>query len=155
MKNNYMNTITNSTEETEKFGIELSTKLKGGDIVLLSGNLGAGKTALVKGIAKGFGIKNTITSPTFTLMNVYPINQKSTTISQLVHIDTYRLKDEQELVEIGAEDYLGKPNTVCLIEWPDKIEGLLQKYNKKNFIPVEIKQMEDSNEREIIWNLAN
>jgi tRNA A37 threonylcarbamoyladenosine biosynthesis protein TsaE len=88
-------------------------------------------------------------------MNVYPINQKSTTISQLVHIDTYRLKDEQDLVEIGAEDYLGKPNTVCLIEWPDKIEGLLQKYNKKNFIPVEIKQMEDSNEREIIWNLPN
>lgn len=150
-----MNTITNSIEETEKFGIELSTKLKGGDIVLLSGNLGAGKTALVKGVAKGFGIKNTITSPTFTLMNVYPVSQKSTTINQLIHIDTYRLKDEQELLEIGAEDYLGKPNTVCLIEWPDKIENLLQKYSTKNFISIEIKQLENSNEREIICNLPN
>lgn len=155
MDKNYMNTITNSIEETEKFGIELSTKLKGGDIVLLSGNLGAGKTALVKGVAKGFGIKNTITSPTFTLMNVYPVSQKSTTINQLIHIDTYRLKDEQELLEIGAEDYLGKPNTVCLIEWPDKIENLLQKYSTKNFISIEIKQLENSNEREIICNLPN
>ncbi len=150
-----MNTFTNSTEETEKFGIELSTKLKGGDIVLLSGNLGAGKTALVKGIAKGFGIKNTITSPTFTLMNLYPISHKQSAISQMVHIDTYRLKEETELAEIGAEDYLGKPNTICLIEWPDKIEGLLQKYDTKNFISVEIKQLENSSEREIICNLPN
>lgn len=150
-----MNTFTNSTEETEKFGIELSPKLKGGDIVLLTGNLGAGKTALVKGIAKGFGIKNTITSPTFTLMNLYPISNKQSAISQLVHIDTYRLKEETELAEIGAEDYLGKPNTICLIEWPDKIEGLLQKYDTKNFISIEIKQLENSSEREIICNLSN
>ncbi len=147
-----MKKITNSPEETEKFGIELSAKLEGGDIILLSGNLGAGKTALVKGIAKGFSIKNTITSPTFTLMNVYPVNQKSTAINQLIHIDTYRLKDENELIEIGAQDYLGKPNTICLIEWPDKIEGILQKYDQKNFISIEIKQLENSNEREIIWN---
>ncbi len=139
-----------STRETEQFGIELSTKLKGGDIVLLSGNLGAGKTALVKGIAKGFGIKNTITSPTFTLMNVYPISLKPLAISQLIHIDTYRLKEEQELIEIGAEDYLGKPNTICLIEWPDKIEGLLQKFDQTNFISIEIKQLENSNQREIV-----
>ena len=71
-----MTTTTNSPQETEKFGIKLSQKLKGGDIVLLSGDLGAGKTALVKGIAKGFGIKNEITSPTFTLMNVYDIKDK-------------------------------------------------------------------------------
>lgn len=149
-----MHTITNSHEETEQFGIKLSTKLKGGDIVLLSGNLGAGKTALVKGIAKGFGIKNTITSPTFTLMNLYPISNKQSAIRQIIHIDTYRLKDEQELVEIGAEDYLGKPNTICLIEWPDKIEDLLQKYDPKKFISIEIKQLENSNEREIVWNLT-
>jgi tRNA threonylcarbamoyladenosine biosynthesis protein TsaE len=147
--------ITNSTEETEKIGIELSAKLKGGNIVLLSGNLGAGKTALVKGIAKGFGIKNTITSPTFTLMNLYPVNHSQSTIKQLVHIDTYRLKNEHELIEIGAEDYLGKPNTICLIEWPDKIEELLKNYNQKDSVSIEIKQLENSNEREIILNSPN
>ncbi len=151
-----MRTITNSSEETEQFGIEISTKLKGGNIVLLSGNLGAGKTALVKGIAKGFGIKNTITSPTFTLMNIYDVrNTKTTKTRKMVHIDTYRLKDEQELIEIGAEDYIGKPTTICLIEWPDKIEGLLQKFDPKNFISIEIKQLENSNEREIVWSLPN
>ena len=164
-----MEKITTSLEETEQFGIEFASKLNGGDIVLLSGNLGAGKTALVKGIAKGFGIQNTITSPTFTLLNIYKI--KNSKIKNFVHIDTYRLKNEQELVEIGAEDYLGRPNTICLIEWPDKIENVLKKYadpehsgssildfapqqnrdNQKKFISIEIKQLENPDEREIIW----
>lgn len=148
-----MKVITNSPQETEQFGIELSQKLRGGDIVLLSGNLGAGKTALVKGIAKGFAIQNTITSPTFTLMNMYPVTQKISGIEQLVHIDTYRLKNEQELVGIGAEDYLGKPNTICLIEWPDKIEGLLKNYNQKNFISIKIMPLENSQDREIEYTL--
>lgn len=148
--------ITNSPQETEQFGIEFSKKLQGGDIVLLSGNLGSGKTALVKGIAKGFGIKNTITSPTFTLMNMYDVrNTNATKIQKMVHIDTYRLKEENELLEIGAEDYLGKPDTICLIEWPDKIEGLLKNYNHRNFISVEIKQLKNSNEREIRIDQSN
>lgn len=122
---------TNSQLETELVGKKLATKLKGGDILLLSGDLGVGKTSLVKGIAKGLGIKHEITSPTFTLMNVYEIG-----IKKLIHIDTYRLKDEKspyggspagrELLEIGVEDYLGKPNTICIIEWPEKISGLLK-----------------------------
>jgi tRNA threonylcarbamoyladenosine biosynthesis protein TsaE len=148
-----MITLTKSTEETKQFGIELSKKLQGGDMVLLSGNLGAGKTALVKGIAKGFGIPNTITSPTFTLMNLYPISQEVTTAQKLIHIDTYRLKEEHELIEIGAADYLGKSDTICLIEWPDKIEGLLKNYDQKNFITIEIKQLDNSEEREITWIL--
>ncbi len=143
---------TKSTTETEQLGIEISKKLQGGDIILLSGNLGAGKTALVKGIAKGFDIPNTITSPTFTLMNLYPVNQPETNITGLIHIDTYRLKEERELIEIGAEDYLGRPNTICLIEWPDKIEGILKNY--KNFISIEIKQLKDSEEREISYTLS-
>ena len=159
--NYYMITITRSTEETEQLGIELSKKCQGGDIVLLSGNLGAGKTALVKGIAKGFDIHNTITSPTFTLMNIYPVKSSQAgpalaefnRVKQLIHIDTYRLKEERELVEIGGEDYLGKPDTICLIEWPDKIEGLLKKYDQKNFISIEIRQLENSQEREIIYHL--
>lgn len=119
-------TITTSSSETESFGKNLATKLNGGDILLLSGELGAGKTSLVKGIAKGLKIKHEINSPTFTLMNVYPV--KNSKIKTLIHIDTYRLEDEKELIEIGVEDYLGKPDTVCIIEWPEKIIDLLKKY---------------------------
>ena len=93
--------------------------------MLLSGDLGAGKTSLVKGIAKGLGIKHEITSPTFTLLNIYEVKSLKSKVKSLVHIDTYRLKDENELLEIGVEDYLGEPNTVCIIEWPEKILGLL------------------------------
>ncbi|TSC74232.1 MAG: ATPase [Parcubacteria group bacterium Gr01-1014_44] len=120
---------TNSQSETELVGKKLAAKLKGSDILLLSGELGAGKTSLVKGIARGLGIKNEITSPTFTLMNIYEVQSLKSKVKSLVHIDTYRLKDEKELLEIGVEDYLGKPNTICVIEWPEKIADLLK--NKK------------------------
>lgn len=123
-----MEIITKTTEETTEFGKKLATQLQGGDILLLEGELGAGKTTLVKGLAAGLKIKYEITSPTFTLMNTYPV--ESDKIKTLVHIDTYRLKDEQELIEIGAEDFLGKPDTLCIIEWPEKIAGLLK--GKKN-----------------------
>lgn len=118
--------ITKSQPETKLIGKKLAAKLKGGDILLLSGDLGAGKTSLVKGIAKGLGIKKELTSPTFTLMNLYEVQSQKSRVKSLVHIDTYRLKDEKELIEIGAEDYLGKPDTICAIEWPEKIANLLK-----------------------------
>lgn len=125
-RHNVNMTILNSPQETFAYGKKLAAKLKGGDILLLSGDLGAGKTALVKGIAAGLGIKKELTSPTFSLLNIYPISHKQSAISQLVHIDTYRLKDEKELLEIGVEDYLGRPDTICAIEWPEKIQNLLK-----------------------------
>ena len=93
--------------------------------MLLSGELGAGKTSLIKGLAVGLGVKKEITSPTFTLMNVYEVKSLKSKVKSLVHIDTYRLKDEKELVEIGVEDYLGRPDTICAIEWPEKIKNIL------------------------------
>lgn len=144
-----MEFISQSLTDTDAFGTKLAQQLHGGHIVLLSGNLGAGKTALVKGIAKGFGITSEITSPTFTLMNLYPISDKAP-LNQLVHIDTYRLKNEAELVEIGVEDYLGKPNTICIIEWPEKIAGLLEGVDKKNILTINIEQLEDANSRKIL-----
>ena len=121
---------TTTDHETIQFGKEFAAKLAGGDVVCLFGELGAGKTTLVKGIAEGLGVTNTITSPTFTLMNVYGIKTlEHKNIKTMVHIDTYRLKDEKELVEIGVEDYLGNPRVVTIIEWPEKIESLLK--NKK------------------------
>lgn len=125
-----MEIITKSQKETIEFGKKLAGHFRGGDILLLNGNLGTGKTTLVKGLAAGLGIKSEITSPTFTLMNVYPVN--AVTIKKLVHIDTYRLKDEQELEEIGVEDYIDAPDAFCIIEWPEKISKLLK--NKKTTI---------------------
>jgi tRNA threonylcarbamoyladenosine biosynthesis protein TsaE len=122
-----MQQATSSSEDTVKLGNQIAANLKGGDVVLLHGDLGAGKTTLVKGIAEYFDIEpNDVVSPTFTLMQVYStVNDQQSTIKQLVHIDTYRLEDEDELIEIGAEDYLGDENTVCLVEWPEKLDTLL------------------------------
>ncbi|OGH70374.1 MAG: tRNA (adenosine(37)-N6)-threonylcarbamoyltransferase complex ATPase subunit type 1 TsaE [Candidatus Magasanikbacteria bacterium RIFCSPHIGHO2_01_FULL_47_8] len=129
-----MQTTTHSDNETKELGKKIATQLKGGDIVCLYGELGSGKTTLVKGLAEGLGIKEDITSPTFTLMNIYKISNikylrdpaRDGAISTLVHIDTYRLKNEQELIQIGVEDYLGQPDTITIIEWPEKVEGLLK-----------------------------
>jgi len=136
-----MKIIATNKQETEKAGAKLAASLKGGDVVCLQGELGAGKTTLVKGLARGLGVKNEITSPTFALMNIYPVksrkagisakpklfNRVNKNIKTFIHIDTYRLKNEQELIDIGVEDYLGAPDTICAIEWPEKIEGLLKK----------------------------
>jgi len=139
--------ITTNPEMTRELGRDIAHKLIGGCIVLLYGELGAGKTTLVKGIAEGLGVKDDIVSPTFTLMNVYhmttlPPNHLTT----FAHIDTYRLKNERELIDIGVEDYLGEANTVCVIEWPEKIQKLLQ---RKKTIEVTLSYM-GNEKREIV-----
>lgn len=158
-----MQTITHSDQETKAIGKELTAKLKGGDIVCLYGELGAGKTTLVKGLAEGLGITEEITSPTFTLMNVYPIGLRTSDfglqnksihdrslkseVRTLVHIDTYRLKNEQELLEIGVEDYLRQPHTLTVIEWPEKLTNLLK---NKTVITVNLDHGITPSERTII-----
>lgn len=130
-----MEYITSSNEETLEIGTQLARTLQGGDIVLMYGELGAGKTTLTKGIAVGLGIDTDITSPTFTLMNIYPVKNNAAEIIHLVHIDTYRLENAEELLAIGVEDYLGSPDTVTIIEWPEKIESLVEgKKVKKIFL---------------------
>lgn len=123
--------LSHSTHETRDIGKELARTLVGGDIVVLKGELGAGKTAFTKGIAEGLKIAKEVTSPTFTLMSVYPIENHAT-IKELVHVDTYRLETYEELLEIGIEEYLGKPNILTIIEWPEKVDKLLE--NKKMII---------------------
>ncbi len=97
---------------------EIVAALHGGDAVLLSGELGAGKTTLAKAIAAALGVRETITSPTFTLMNVYTTNHPH--ISTLMHMDTYRMERVEELAEIGVNTYMGEPSTVCIVEWPER-----------------------------------
>lgn len=121
-----------SAEQTKQIAKKFASKLTDGDIVLLHGELGSGKTTFVKGLAKSFGVEENITSPTFTLMNIYKIKSPKSKVKSLIHIDTYRLEKQQELIDIGVEDYLGNKNTVCIIEWPEKIANLLKNYKTKN-----------------------
>ena len=107
-------------KETKKFGERLGSLLKPGDIISLTGDLGAGKTTLTKSIGKGLGVEDYITSPTFTLINEY----KGRTM--LYHFDVYRLEGAIDLYDLGFEEYLYS-NGVCIIEWGDKIEEILPK----------------------------
>lgn len=139
-----MKQTTKTTEEMIALGEKIASKLNGGDIILLQGELGAGKTTMTKGIAKGLGIEDDIVSPTFTLMNVYQIRNQKSEIKNLIHIDTYRLESEENLIEIGVEDYLGEPEVVTIIEWPEKIKDLIA--NKKTIEISIVKQSDNSRE---------
>jgi len=115
--------ISNNPEETFALGKELAATLRGGEILALSGNLGAGKTAFVQGLAAGLGVKAKVNSPTFTIMKLYPA--KKGNIKQLCHIDAYRLSSGKELLDIGADDYLGQKDTVSAIEWIERVKSVL------------------------------
>jgi len=106
---------------TKKIGLVLSRILKSGDILLLAGELGAGKTTFISGIAEGLGIKENLSSPSFTIINVYDIGSGK----NFIHADFYRLDDADEILSTGIEDYLyNKRNIVC-IEWGDKIKDFI------------------------------
>jgi len=128
------NLITNSPEETFLYGEKLGKTCRGGEVILLLGNLGAGKTCLTQGIAKGLGVKGKVNSPTFNIMKIY-----KTKIGTLCHIDAYRLNSGQDLKMIGIDDYLGKKDTVVVIEWAEKVKSIWP----KNKIKVEIKNIKE------------
>jgi len=111
---------TKSQEETVKLGEKLAVQLKPGSIVALTGDLGAGKTYLTKGIVKGMGLKASVTSPTFVLMNIYPGK------IPVFHYDCYRLKDEADMEKLGYEEYF-YGNGVTVVEWADRIKGIIPK----------------------------
>ena len=107
--------ISHSESETEKIGAAFAEKLPGGTVVAMYGDLGAGKTAFVRGMAQGMGLSCRVSSPTFTIVNEYEGER------ELFHFDMYRLNDSGELFDIGWEDYLAR-NAVCVVEWSEKID---------------------------------
>lgn len=110
--------VTNSNVETMNIGLRLSEVLLPGSVLLLTGDLGAGKTTLVRGLAKGLGIKEVVQSPTFNIMKVYLKAEKP-----LIHIDAYRLADIND--DIGLDEYIGYESGITVIEWPDYIKNLI------------------------------
>ena len=118
-------TISHSAAETMAFGRQLAATLQPGDVLALSGDLGAGKTCLVKGIAAGLGIPHEVTSPTFTLIHEYGGGR-----CPLAHIDLYRLETPRAAMAIGIEDYLSGSG-ITVIEWAERIESLLPPKTKR------------------------
>jgi len=125
-----MKYISNSEKDTYAFARKIAKNLKGGEIIGLIGELGAGKTTLTKALAKALKIKKNITSPTFVLMKIYPVKIADSKIKNLVHIDAYRLKIDTDISSIGAQDYFHRLDTVTIIEWADRIKKTLPKKTK-------------------------
>jgi len=112
-----------SVEQTRELGKQISERLHGGDVIALTGDLGAGKTAFAQGIGEGLGVANPITSPTFTLIHEYRGLIHGTKI-RLIHMDLYRLRHPEETEVIGVEDAFVE-DAICLIEWPEIAEDYL------------------------------
>lgn len=110
-----MEFITNSPEETERLGEKLGARCVPGTVLAYTGDLGAGKTAFTRGVARGLGIRERVTSPTYTIVNEYLSGR-----IPLFHFDMYRLGGTQELWDIGWEDYLERGG-VCAVEWSENV----------------------------------
>ena len=115
-----MEFITHSPEETEALGAALAQKLLPGAVIAYRGDLGAGKTAFTRGLARGLGIKDPVTSPTYTIVNEYLDGRLP-----LFHFDMYRLHSSDDLWDIGWEDYLDR-NGVCAVEWSENVEDAME-----------------------------
>ena len=115
-----MEFLTHSREETEALGARLARALAGGRVVAFTGDLGAGKTAFVSGMARELGVEERVTSPTFTIVNEYEGGRLP-----LFHFDMYRLGDADELFHIGWEDYLARGG-VCAVEWSENVAEAME-----------------------------
>lgn len=138
--------VSYSENETINLGKKFASYLKIGDVVAFYGNLGAGKTEFIKGICQHFLVKELVTSPTFTVINQYEgeIHGKDVDI---YHIDLYRIKKTEELIEIGFEECIYNSDSIKLIEWAEKAEIKLSKIDYKVSL---ILNEENENQREII-----
>ncbi|MBP3801000.1 MAG: tRNA (adenosine(37)-N6)-threonylcarbamoyltransferase complex ATPase subunit type 1 TsaE [Clostridia bacterium] len=129
----------NNEIDTKNFAKKLASKLQIGDIIVLSGELGSGKTKFTEGLLEYFNLQDEISSPTFTIVNEYHSNNLP-----IYHFDVYRLEDEDEFLAIGGEEYFNKG--ICIIEWGEMIENILpNEYIKISFS----KDLENENSRNL------
>ena len=145
--------ITNSSRETKKIGIELAAVIKKecanqkrALVVAFEGDLGSGKTTFIQGLATGLGVKENVLSPTFVIQKDFPLSIKN--YKNLYHIDAYRLKEPEELLELGFGDLVKNPENIIVIEWADKVKKILP----KNITRINFKNLGES-KRKIIYTL--
>lgn len=140
-----MEKITNNRDETLNFAENLAKQIVAPKIIVLSGDLGAGKTTFSKGFAKGLGISETITSPTFTLLNEYSGDKN------LYHFDMYRLSSKEEAYELGFENYFENNDGIILVEWAENVKGLFT----PPYLKVLIEKIDENKRKftleEIVW----
>lgn len=116
-----MRIISDSDESTQRIGQLLALHLRPGTVVALYGDLGAGKTMLSRGIARGLGVTEPVTSPTFTVVQEYRLPSEKL----FYHLDMYRISDEHAALAFGIDEYLFAPEAITVVEWPEQIKGLL------------------------------
>ncbi len=126
-----MKIISNNTKDTAEIAQSLCAELLSDSsdnpvVLCLSGNLGAGKTAFTKEIARHLGVREKVDSPTFVLMKKYPIKTKGK--KYLYHLDAYRLKNEKELLDLGWNEIVSSPENMVVLEWPENVSGAMPKY---------------------------
>lgn len=127
----------NSTEETKEIGLKFANILKKGDTLVLSGELGAGKTVFVSGFLSKFGKENEAASPTFTIISEHDLTEDL----KLFHFDVYRFDFEEEFLAIGGDEFYDKG--ICIIEWGEKIKNLLP----KQYIEIKIERDHENKEK--------
>ncbi|MAJ97519.1 MAG: tRNA (adenosine(37)-N6)-threonylcarbamoyltransferase complex ATPase subunit type 1 TsaE [Parcubacteria group bacterium] len=115
-------------ESAREYALKLNAYNSGAFVIALHGDLGAGKTTFAQALARTLGVTGEIVSPTFVIQKNYPLEDQS--FSQLIHIDAYRLEEEREMEVLGWNDIIIDPSNLILVEWPEKIDGLLPQNTK-------------------------
>jgi len=124
-KNRNKQVITTSSQETFIIGKKIGKSCIGSEVILLLGDLGAGKTVLAQGIASGLGCKDKVNSPTFNILKIYDIkSEKPQKIRIFCHVDAYRLNTGKDLLSLGIEEFMDSPDTVTVIEWAEKVKSV-------------------------------
>ncbi len=125
--------ITKSEKETRAYAARFARKLKGGEVFVFTGDLGGGKTTFTRGLAEGLQLDGAVTSPTFVIMQIYKPRAGAHKKLTLYHFDLYRIKDANELFNLGFEDFLNDKNAVIVLEWGEKFLDTLPSDTKHIF----------------------
>lgn len=114
-------TLAEFEAEAARFAGTLAPSPRGATLVTLSGELGAGKTAFTKAVARAFGVEEVVTSPTFVLEKIYQLGSEASKFRRLVHIDAYRLESGRDLAALGFDEFMQDAGNLILLEWPEKV----------------------------------
>lgn len=132
--------ITHSEKETENFAFELSQTVKFGTVLTLNGDLGAGKTVFARGFARGLGVTEAVSSPTYTIAQEYALPNGK----RLYHLDLYRISSPEAGLAFGVDEFFNDPKAIALVEWPERIGEVIS----EDAVKINIRYLNDS-EREI------